>query len=117
MRPKEIEGRRLAGLGAVDEGPHARQVPPFVRRDGADQVMEGEVWQPGQGPPVRLDDVEQRPWFGNPFEGVEGHDRCPRQQRQQETRDQPHVVIERQPRDNHIVRPEPQRLGITFDLL
>ena len=100
MGVEPLEGGGLAGLGAVDQGAEARQVPRHPGTDVVDDVVEGEVRQPDELATEAHDLVEQNGRTRAPGEGIEVRDRAAHHHRRQEAGDQSHVVVERQPGDD-----------------
>ncbi|MNE06979.1 hypothetical protein D3C80_995830 [compost metagenome] len=110
------EGFFLAGLGAGDEGPHRGQVVGRPGRPQPRDVIEGEVGHPTQRAAVALDRLQQHGGSGHPLESVQRYNRRAPRHRDQEAREQPHVVIERKPADHDIGRLKVDGPGVALRL-
>ena len=98
-----VEGLRLAGFGAVDDGLDVGEIGREIGRNGPRHVLVGEIGQPREGALVGLERLEHRGRPRHPVERVENGDGLAHHQRNDRARDQSHVVIERQPGDDGVV--------------
>ena len=93
------------GLAAVDH--HAEAVEPdafeIVVVNAVRHQVVGEVGKPGQRRALLGDRLQQENRRGHPLEGVDLHDRGSERQRQLERRDEPHVVVQREPAHHAVV--------------
>ena len=63
-----------------------------------------------------LNCVEQTCRLHHPFEWVQGDDGDPLHERKHEAGDEAHVVVQRKPRGNPVVRRQAERRGVSIDL-
>ena len=107
------------GFRTVDEGAHTAQVQAVERGFAHARCHEviREVGQPAERAVVLLDGVQQRQRLAYPLERRHQHEGDALHHRQDERGDQPHVVIQRQPRNDHVLWRELDRGAVGGDLV
>ena len=106
-------------LGAVDQPAPAGKVDPFqvARANLLGAEIVGKIRQPGQRAPVARNGLQQAHRRTHPIEGRHQHQRIAGQNRHQEAGNQAHVVVQRQPGNDHVLRVEMQGLFVGLHLV
>src|SRR6266480_5536976 len=77
----------------------------------------GKVWEPGNRPVFTRDRFQQQGRHDDPFERIYLDTWYAKGERKMKSRNQSHVMIERQPADNFVVLIQFNCLAVTFDVV